>query len=94
MYDVIYKFDTFIVISAEELEIEFGKITNIVYLNNEVYFELEVLEETCFDEHFHAFIVESSNTKKFIKFSDLPAIAPLQAVFKKNTIYLVAKYGL
>lgn len=93
-HDVIYKLNTFIVINTDELDVEFGKIINIVCLNSEVYFEIEVFEETCFDEHFYAFIVKSCNTNRFIKFSELPDINPLHAVVQKNDIYLVAKYGL
>lgn len=78
--NTIYNIGTFVVINMEECEIEFGKITNIIHSNNDIYFDLEVFEEVTFDEHVHAYIVEFKDENKLIKFSDLSPIAPLHSI--------------
>ena len=90
MYDI----GTFVVIDVGKIEKVFGKICDIISLNNEIYFDLQLFEEISFDFHVHAYIIVNKNEKRFIKYTDLPMISPFYHVNKNNEDYLISKYIL
>lgn len=91
----LYHIGTFLVLNMENSEIKFCKINKIIYLQNDIYFDVQVFEEITFDDHLHAYIIsENSIGIRLVKYSDLPAIAPLLFVVKNKTHYIVPRYGL
>ena len=66
--NTLYKLGIFIVINTDKSEIEFGQIKNIVSLDNEIYFDLNLFEEITFDEHVNAYIVYRKMKPNFLNF--------------------------
>ena len=92
--DVSYRLGTFIVIDMHKSEKQFGKITKIMQIEGEIYFNVTIFEEVTFDEHFHAYIVEQGEEEKLIKQQDVPNIAPCLSIKSKNVHYISTRYGL
>lgn len=59
-----YKIGAFVVLNTKKSEIEFGHILDIIFLENEIYFYLNIFEELTFDFHYHAYIVNSTGEKR------------------------------
>lgn len=91
---ISYRIGTYLVISLANSEAEFGKIQDIILWQGEVYFYFEIFEEITFDFHAYAYIVRKLNRKTLMMQKNLPILAPLLSVKKKNTHFLAAKYRL
>lgn len=95
IYNTLYHIGMFSVLSMDDSEIKFGKINDIISIDNEIHFNFHVYEEITFDYHLHAYIISDESTKnKLVKFSDLPAIAPVLFIVKNKVNYVVPRYGL
>ena len=90
----LYKVGTYLVTNMEESEKNFGETLDILIVNDEVYFYVNIYNEVTFDSHYHAYIVQNSNNCKLLKHKDLPTICPLLSVHKNNTHYIAARYRL
>lgn len=79
----------------EKSEIEFGKIMDIVYMNDEIYFYINSFEEITFDDHLHAYIInDNCMGRKLLKHSKLPLSTPVQHAVKNDVLYIVPNYLL
>ncbi|XP_051164464.1 uncharacterized protein LOC127283553 [Leptopilina boulardi] len=90
---ILYKIGAILILNIEKSETMFGDILNIIYLDNEIYFYLNVYEEITFDFHHHAYIIYQTGEKKLIKHKDLPKIDPAVLIIKKEK-FVVTQYGL
>lgn len=93
--NTLYRIGTFLVLSMDDSEIKFGRINEIISVDNEIHFSFNVYEEIIFDHHLHSYIIsDESIENKLVKYSDLPSIAPVLFVKKNNINYIVPRYGL
>lgn len=71
MYGTSHQVGSFLVVNIGNSEIEFGKIENIICVDNEIYFYFEIFEEITFDDHFQAYVVNTNSSEsKLINYSD------------------------
>lgn len=91
----LYKVGSFIVTNMDEVEKQFGKITEIFVENSEIYFLIEMYNEINFYDHRHAYLVnyESKEYGK-IKQIDLPVIAPCLSTKIKYMHFIASRYIL
>lgn len=96
IHGTYYSIGTYIVIDMQDSEINFGKILDIVVLNNEIYFDVKIVEEITFDDHYHAYIARTTKTCKLVKHADLPVISPVFSHYhdKEKTLYISPRYKL
>ena len=59
---------------------EFGEILKIIRINDEIYFHLKVLEESIFDDHYHAYVIEDTHKFKLLKYEDIKCICTALSV--------------
>ncbi|OXU19437.1 hypothetical protein TSAR_011763 [Trichomalopsis sarcophagae] len=71
-----FKKGIFVVLNMQNVEVEFGEILKIIWVDDELFFYVNVFEEVTFDEHYHAYVVEKCDKKIIIKQKDLPFVAP------------------
>lgn len=90
-----FKIGMFIVTDLSQIEKEFGKITKIIKVKEEVFFEVSIFQEITFDCHYHAYIVkQNDNETKLFKPADLPLISPVLFVQKDRTQFIATRYRL
>lgn len=92
---VHYKVGMFVVVSVNESEKEFGQITKIVKLEDQLYFDLNIHEELTFSKHYHAFIVErnATNTRR-LKPNELPNYPSCFSMVTEVGRFIIVKYRL
>ena len=61
---------TFIATNIVDIEKEFGQIQDIINIDGQIYFYVNVLEEITFDDHYHAYITKFTNKPKLVKYAD------------------------
>ena len=91
---LLYKIVTIIVTNLLDSEIEFGKITEIISIRNEIYFNLCIIKETAFDNHRHAYIAEKTEENKILNCKDLIMILPTAYIVINDTLFVNCEYGL
>ena len=94
MYGTEYQIGTFTVIKLTSNEIQFGKIEQIVSIDSEVFFYVQIFEEITFDNHVHAYIVYCKGMNILVKFNDLPKISPGLYVKRQNDEFIAFRYKL
>lgn len=95
IFGTLYKIGMFVSTNISQSEKEFGEILKIIKVNNEVIFHLNIFNEITFDDHVHAYIVNSKPvSKQFISYNNLPLIAPCLSVVINGTHYVATRYGL
>ena len=76
----------------------FGKILDIVCANEQTLLFLELYRIINFDDHYHAYSVESMQKKSFVSVTNLPFphVLHLYKNFDHHShdVYIVQKYGL
>ena len=78
----------------KDSEIEFGKLADIIYLENEIDFYVIVYREITFDYHYHAYIVKSNNKNNLVRQKDLPIVHPVLSVKKNNSLLVATRYSV
>lgn len=87
-----YKTGNFIITDVESSEIQFGKITKIIKLKDNIYFRLDIFDEFTFEDHYQAYITQPKNKIKYIEQKELPVFAPCLSVRINNDMYIATRY--
>lgn len=85
---------TFLVTSFENSETEFGKVEEIINVNDDIFLYVTIYEEISFNDHVHAYSVKKTTVKKCLNFYDLPEMPPSLSVNRNNEHYLAFRYRL
>lgn len=86
-----YKIGTYIVVSIDDSEKEFGVITRIFLLQDEICFDLE----KTFNKHYYAYVVgKNPVNSKAVKPNELPKYPPCFCVTTTNARFIIVKYRL
>ena len=92
IHGISYEIGSFIVTNLTKSEKQFGKILSLSFVNDAIYFKVNLFEEISYDEHIHAYIIENLNENRIIKYENIPVITPLIPYIVENNYYLIAKY--
>ena len=60
---LFYKIEMFVVLNIQNSEAEFGEVLKIIWVNDELFFYLNIFEEVTFDDHYHGYIIKKCNNK-------------------------------
>ena len=77
----VYKLSAYILLKRDDMSPEFGKIQNIVYIDEskQILFLVEVYESGFFSTHYNAFSVHSTFVTQVIDVNSLEEYHPLLA---------------
>lgn len=89
-----YHTGMFIVLNIEAPEKEFGQITNIIKQDADVFFECELYKEIIFEDHFHAYLVGSTNIRKCYSYKNLIVKQPCLGILKDDNYYVATRFSL
>lgn len=89
-----YKINTCIVVDISKSEKVFGQVIQIFEENNEISFEMKIVNEITFREHFYAYVVKNTEKTVIEKFENLPVIMSVTMVSLNNTLYIIVPYKL
>ena len=87
--------DAVIITGFNDNGVQFGKIKNIIILNNKVTLQIEVFDKICFNNFFYAYEVISSDSRNiFLNISEVPRFPPCQYVKIKNVEFVALRYDV
>lgn len=89
-----YHVGSFIVLDVSQSEKEFGQILNIIKIDEKIIFETLPFEESFFDDHIHAYVVEKKKEKKYCEYGDIPVKFPCVGIAKNNRYFIATRYSL
>lgn len=90
-----YVIDMFIVTDLSQHEKEFGKITKLMKIENEIFLLVKLYDEIIFNEHYHAYVIQQkSEEEKLFNYKDLPNVPPCLSVLRRNVQFVVTRYVL
>ena len=92
----MYKSMCALVIGIDDEFPVFGKVSSVYVLDGEVIFAVHKLYTCSFNTHFHAFEVQNTTDKVFIRYEKLQSHVPLHLKFipNQNNMMVVLKHRL
>ncbi len=96
VYGTLYKKPCALIVGTQNDLPLFGELQNLLTVNGKVYFHVQLFKTIHFNDHYHAYLVESSTDYRTVCHSELACHSPIHIrhlrVCQQGQKALVLKY--
>lgn len=95
-HSTVYRKGVFVLLKYDDVTPEFGKIVDIILVNDTVVFSLEMYVSDCFVTHYSCFSIKCTSSFVALALDCLPFVCPLyskHSFVKDNALYIVLPFS-